>query len=916
MKWVNVYNGAVDAVTAGDYRMKLENILAQVYANSMDGQLLMDRDGRIVDCNDAALSLLGCSRRDEILGLRPKDISPEYQPDGSSTEDVIARAREQVLLEGAASFDWVHTRMDGEPLHVEVVMTAVDLDSSPGFHVQWRDISRRHEAEQALSRRQALGGLITSFSSHFINLPADQIDGGIEQALGELGEFVGADRSYLFSYHDGLMSNRYEWCAEGIEPQLERMQNVPVDTMKWSNDRILRGEVLNIPFVEELPAEAQAEKDEFTTQRIQSVLVVPMERREKIVGFIGFDAVRERTSWPSEIVDLLYIAAGIVANVLDRYNAEMDLREINLTLEQRIRERTAELAQRNRVAEALRETLKVVNSHVPLDSTLAHIAAQAKELSGAAACTFYSIDLENGVACREVGVGVDRELQGRAEFDLSTTPGQELMDVVSRREPTAMNYDPSQIEAVLNDSNTPAEHREQRAKIIRRYRAAMAAPLIVRDEPYGSILLYYDEPQVFNDQQRDIVSTLADQAALAVENARLMQSEQERRSEAEQRQRIAEGLRDGLAVLNTTQTDQEVLDFIIQQAVQLLGTGGGALYLLDEARSGLRVGASIGLGENYTNLTLPVGGAITGRAVSLREPVSVPDLTAASQLLQNYLEQPDIPDGWDVGLQELKSKYNAVLSVPVQTREDIYGAITLYYKDQQRFRDDEIALADAFAGQAALVIENAHLRRQVRRTAAVEERDRLARDLHDAVTQTLFSANLIADSLPALWEVDPEDARLELAQLGQMTRGALAEMRTLLIELKPSRLVQAEMRTLLQQLVDAARGRSKLDISLDMHGECELPPDVKVAFYRIAQEALHNILKHAGAKHVHLSLRCSSKNNTLKVLDDGCGFKQEEVGPGHFGVQIMQERAASVQAELDIDTAPGEGTAVHLTWRN
>jgi signal transduction histidine kinase len=329
----------------------------------------------------------------------------------------------------------------------------------------------------------------------------------------------------------------------------------------------------------------------------------------------------------------------------------------------------------------------------------------------------------------------------------------------------------------------------------------------------------------------------------------------------------------------------------------------------------LSVGASYGLDSAYTALDLPVGGAITGRAVLLGEAVSVPNLKAAAPLLNTYLREPNIPDGWMEALDHLRERYNAVLAVPVRGRSHTYGAITLYYPQAQQFTDEVIGLAVAFAGQVALVIENARLRDRVAETAAIEERSRLARDLHDAVTQTLFSASLIADTLPDLWRIDEADAKQQLDRLGRLTRGALAEMRTLLVELRPARLAEADMSTLLQQLIDAAQGQSKLEASLSVHGNCTVEPDVKIALYRIAQEALNNVVKHAAARHVFVSLRCDVDQITLQVLDDGCGFDLDAIEAGHFGIQIMRERAGAIGAVMMMDTQPGEGTEIRVIWR-
>ncbi|HLE89728.1 MAG TPA: histidine kinase, partial [Anaerolineales bacterium] len=138
------------------------------------------------------------------------------------------------------------------------------------------------------------------------------------------------------------------------------------------------------------------------------------------------------------------------------------------------------------------------------------------------------------------------------------------------------------------------------------------------------------------------------------------------------------------------------------------------------------------------------------------------------------------------------------------------------------------------------------------------ERTRLARDLHDAVTQTLFSSSLIAEVLPDLWAMDIEEAKKSTEELRQLTRGALAEMRTLLLELRPASLTQTRLSDLLRQLCEAFIGRSRLPITLTIESERNLPPEVQIAFYRIAQESLNNVFKYARARQVNVSLLLSA----------------------------------------------------------
>jgi len=194
------------------------------------------------------------------------------------------------------------------------------------------------------------------------------------------------------------------------------------------------------------------------------------------------------------------------------------------------------------------------------------------------------------------------------------------------------------------------------------------------------------------------------------------------------------------------------------------------------------------------------------------------------------------------------------------------------------------------------------------------ERNRLARDLHDAVSQTLYAASLIAEVLPDLWDIDETKARKSSEELRQLTRGALAEMRTLLFELRPAALNQASLPDLIKQISKAITGRERLPIHLDLSGESDIPTDIKIEIYRIAQESLNNIVKYAHATSVELTLCIEADSVHLKIKDDGIGFDPTHVKPTSLGLRIMQERAYAIQACLQIDSQPGEGTAVMLDW--
>ena len=205
---------------------------------------------------------------------------------------------------------------------------------------------------------------------------------------------------------------------------------------------------------------------------------------------------------------------------------------------------------------------------------------------------------------------------------------------------------------------------------------------------------------------------------------------------------------------------------------------------------------------------------------------------------------------------------------------------------------------------------------QLREKTAEEERIRLARDLHDAVSQTLFSTSLIAEVLPRLWERNKEEGLQKLEEVRQLTRGALAEMRTLLFELRPAALADAELSDLLRQLAESVIGRARVPVTLEVEGTCVIPPDVKIAFYRIAQESLNNIAKHSGATRAQITLQCESHQVSMHIIDNGHGFDMNQVAPGSFGLGNMNERANHIGAVLKIDSKVGEGTEITVVWHD
>jgi signal transduction histidine kinase len=253
--------------------------------------------------------------------------------------------------------------------------------------------------------------------------------------------------------------------------------------------------------------------------------------------------------------------------------------------------------------------------------------------------------------------------------------------------------------------------------------------------------------------------------------------------------------------------------------------------------------------------------------------------------------------------------------VPLQVQERIVGIITVERQQPGGYTDEEVRLTTAFAGQAALALENARLYQQAEQLAVMEERSRLGRELHDSVTQSLYSLTLFAEvGRRAAGAGNLEQVMDYLARLGQVAQQTLKEMRLLVYELRTAALEAEGLVTALQQRLDAVEKRAGVEGRLIVETQIELPAAVEEGLYRIAQEALNNALKHAVASLVTVRLRSDNDLVELEVADNGQAFDPANISnSGGLGLTSMRERAERLGGTLTIMSKPGQGTTVRAS---
>lgn len=369
--------------------------------------------------------------------------------------------------------------------------------------------------------------------------------------------------------------------------------------------------------------------------------------------------------------------------------------------------------------------------------------------------------------------------------------------------------------------------------------------------------------------------------------------------EREQRQ-LAEALRDFANALSSAPSLSQVLDRVLASIEQIIPHDIAKILLIDPETGIAHTAGSRttdpALQDGLADLSLPVDATPHLRTMKLsRQPLIVDDIQTETMMRLSH----------DV-------YWRAYLGAPILLENRVIGFLGLGSWQPDFFNEKYAVRLEAFAGQVAIAIHNARLLERERQAIASQERERLARELHDAVSQTLFSANIIAEALPRQWQRNPEKALAQLAELHQLTRGAMAEMRVLLLELRPTSLLEVDLPALLRQLAEAIRSRKRIAISVDIDGEFPFEPDTKLALYRITQEALNNIAKHSRATKASIQLIRREQKIELMIEDNGAGFDLGAVQPTSLGLNIMRERADELGAELVITSRQGEGTRLHL----
>jgi signal transduction histidine kinase len=361
-----------------------------------------------------------------------------------------------------------------------------------------------------------------------------------------------------------------------------------------------------------------------------------------------------------------------------------------------------------------------------------------------------------------------------------------------------------------------------------------------------------------------------------------------------------EALSDAIGAVAGVLEIESVLQLIVDRVRALVGARYAALGILADDRRHIERFITSGITDEQRRQlgALPEGHGLLGLIITEGRSLRIPDIAAHPA---SYGFPPHHPP------------MTTLLGVPVRLKNRTMG--NLYLTDKpagQEFSEDDQRLVGLFALHAAIAIENARLHEAVQHLAVIDERERIGKDLHDGIIQTLYSISLSLEDVAELMETDAEEASARVDRGIDTLNGAIADLRHFVVGLRPELVDRTDFGGLLAALADQVRQNQVVDIELDLPDErIELSAHARGELLQIAREALSNVERHAHAAVARVSLRLDDAQMRMELADDGIGFDTEATTPGgHLGLLNMQDRASRLGGTLDVESSPSGTTII------
>jgi signal transduction histidine kinase len=423
---------------------------------------------------------------------------------------------------------------------------------------------------------------------------------------------------------------------------------------------------------------------------------------------------------------------------------------------------------------------------------------------------------------------------------------------------------------------------------------------------HGLVQFFWTAPQVFSAEMRGLIADLQQVVASVVSTRQAYLAIEDARHETEQHIRELQTVAEVSAAAAALRNEEDLLASVIDLMQASFAPNLVYIYVLDGDRLWQRAGSA------RREITHASGG-LGPPSMSWEDgsPVALAARTrhwqVATRTVGHVVESPTTPGTL------LAHQHEAELAVPMTSNEQVVGVLNIHVPAGKQFSDSEIRVMSTLADMLAVAVQNVRYFQRAHELAALEERTRLARELHDSVSQALYGIGLGAQTAKRLYEKDPALTKEPLDYVLSLAEAGLAEMRALIFELRPESLETEGLAVALAKQGASLQARHGIEVQLDLCDEPPLALSIKENLYRVAREALHNIVKHASASRVIVRMQRSGSGLLLEVADDGVGFDTAQAFPGHLGLHSMQERIRQLGGRLALESAPGQGTRLTVT---
>ncbi len=861
-----------------------EELFRLVFDSTSDAVILNDFEtGFVADCNAAAARMHGYTR-DEFIGIDPaRFIHPDSLPLLAQYQDNIRAGKE---FHSRAQ----DIRKDGSVFDVDVTGTGFEYRGKKYLAAVVRDISdqvaaerERKRAEQALvdaqsmleqrvdERTRELSSLLDVSRAVLSTLDLDLIFERVMDEVAKVLPYSGCSLSILDGDELEIVATRNRVAPE-LEARTVGMRfKVNAAGPIWGP--MLEGVPFILPDLFDDTTESRAYRAlvggdraiEFPQTR--SWLSVPMINQGEVIGILTASRL-EPNAFTQANADLAAAFAGQVAVAV-----------ANARLFHQAQRRAREMEGLASIAAAL--TFEMAGEEV-LNVLAGRVVAASSAV--AASITLYD---EEGVYRGNGSAGLPR---GYVEAMVESITQHGAPSV------TAEAFQKGSRRVLLDTRRrTLADPRFALAHPYLQeatWDNAVITPISSRGRHLGTLDTYFRSTEHPDAEELRLLAAIADQVAIGLENIELVEQLRRRVHELDSLYGAHERFHQSLML-------DEVLNALARSAIEVIGADTGAALIFEEAPPHeIRVGGTAGLShEQEVALQETFRGWDTSFIRQLNAPHTVSDTKT---------EPPDIQ-----GIARAAG-IAAVVDVPITVGGRSFGIFGVGWNKPHQIAPDEVRLATALAQQAAVAIENARLYQRAQVAASLEERQRLARELHDSVSQALYGISLGTRTARTLLEKDPRRAIEPLDYVGTLAEAGLAELRALIFELRPESLAAEGLVAALEKQFAALHARHGIAVDANLCLEPDLRLDLKEVLYRVGQEALHNTVKHARATHVTVRLAPEAGQVVLEITDNGIGFDTSGEFPGHLGLRSMAERTARVGGVLDIQSSAGSGTRIRL----